>query len=97
MTPCDANGGGSRAVVVKSALTPESNGVFFPDTIEVLCGLAMNWPGRTGVVNVRVCLKDEQMYRHDVPACVALETVKLRYMAESYVNRYFRLENPLLI
>ena len=88
LTPCYANDVDHKAMVISRLL--ESGAIHqseIPDTIEVMCGLALDWPGRLGVVNVRVCLEDELKFRREVPDCVALEAVKLRYLSETYTNR----------
>jgi hypothetical protein len=88
LVPYDDKTACRHSVYIKHLLDNGVREIHIPDTIEVLYGLAMNWAGRLGVVNVRVALNDEQVYRREVPACVTLETTKLRYMAETLVNRY---------
>jgi len=72
--------------------------IIIPDTVELLSALQGNSTGRLGVVDGSQSCSDELQRRHEVPTCVAGETVKLRYLAETLAlpaleEAYFEMMN----
>jgi hypothetical protein len=52
------------------------------DIFDLLSGLSFTWIGRLPTVDLLSCHKDELKVYHEIPPCVSLEGVKLRYLME---------------
>jgi hypothetical protein len=55
--------------------------------IELIFGLGMNCDGSTGRVDIPVGSVEERDFKRDVPVCMALEAVYMRYFAETHLHR----------
>ena len=75
-----------QQAISKNIITSHSDPLV-PDTMELMSALQLNSTGRHGVVDGLSSLEDEMHRRHEVPACMAGEAVKIRYLCEAQATK----------